>query len=392
MKLQPKLTGLERILLEEAAYARAANQQQPTSEDVEAGMAIPVLQPPPDEQAHLLQTENKPASPDICQAVRQKMLQRSFNIPNPKIRRTPGQPLEGVRLKWIEGKDIRQYDYFGEDARQLMHLLPQSIEAGWLLRPLILDEVPYNGRWHWWQQVRTQARLPKDPIPQIQFLDEPHPRCAEHLRYCLYQIDPQWADNPARKWRAVRYLFDWLLWGLGHPSVPELPQDQWDGRVHDRLYQVFDASWLIMCPYDYFGHLLEELSGPGQTIPKQIPMGKAKQLATQLFPNASIQKSIKSKGFQNCAHDYRKQLLIDPETGSGRILLAASNYCLGLIGTGTHPLLSKAAILNCYFYMPWRIFPLPIDLDIDSAAAQRDYKSRAFTLARHKGIELDYLG
>ena len=73
MKLQPKLTGLERILLEEAAYARAANQQQPTSEDVEAGMAIQVLQPPPDEQAHLLQTENKPASPDICQAVRQKI-------------------------------------------------------------------------------------------------------------------------------------------------------------------------------------------------------------------------------------------------------------------------------------------------------------------------------
>ena len=388
--MQPQLTSIERLLLEEAAYARAASTQQPSPEMVEAGIAIPVLQPPPHEGAFLFQAQNKPFPPHLIQAVQETMLARPFNIPNPKLRRTPGQPFAGVRLEWIEDKQLLHHDFFGEDARDLNHLLPQSIKAGWLLQPLLLDEVPNNGRWYYWNQARTQGRLPKTPIPQIHFQDQPHPRSAEHLRYCLHQIDPHWSDNPVSKWRAIHYFFDWLLWSLGHPSVPNLPPDRWDGRVHDRFYQVFDASWLLMRPYDYFGHLLKQASGSRPTIPKQIPMTAAKQLAEQLFPNAFTRKSDKPKGFQHRCRDYRTQLLIDPETGSGRILLAASNVCLGLIGTNTHPLLSKAALLNCYFYIPWRIFPLPIALDTNSAAAQRHYKSRAFTLARHKGIGLDY--
>lgn len=308
----------------------------------------------------------------ILDLFRQQKAKASFRVPDPRIKRSPNAPAEGWGAYHLSRSGDLEVTYVNGD----IPFKPLGTEAGWMLNPLIDDETCILGHWQYWKETQEAGRLLNTPIPRIVFESKSHPKVMGMLHYCLDMITPDWRVNAQEKWNAVRYFIDWLLWSLGHCSVPAFPVDQWDGRVHDRLYQVFDVSYMLLWPYDHFGALLEELDDELYQIPPQMTMEAAEREVKSLFP------------YRN--GDYRNQLLVDPETGTGRVLMAASNYSFELLGLNTDPLLSKIAIINLYLYAPWGIFPFEfLQHELDSAELQMCL-GRTLSVVKRKHLRTDY--
>ena len=57
--------------------------------------------------------------------------------------------------------------------------------------------------------------------------------------------------------------------------------------------------------------------------------------------------------------DARTKSVCDPCVGTGRMLLAASNYSYRLYGCDINPTVIKATLINGYVYAPWLVRPFP---------------------------------
>ena len=57
--------------------------------------------------------------------------------------------------------------------------------------------------------------------------------------------------------------------------------------------------------------------------------------------------------------DCRAKSVCDPCSGTGRLLLAASNYSMRLYGVDINRTVIKASLINGYLYAPWLVRPLP---------------------------------
>ena len=329
--------------------------------------------------------------------------------PDPRYCRTPGKGYEGRYHHYLEMR--RLYTRFGQIVTEIHYSeespatqeMLQEMEAcqymashGWFRPALMASESELNGRWRYWLETRDRGSLLKTPIPRIDWMNSPHPSALEHLYWCLDHIYPQWIKDGHQRWKAVNYFFEWLLWSFGDPMVKERPVDHWDGRAHDRLVQIFTPIPLLAAPYDYFGQLLLDLSDYRCPIPDQISMAQAKATVDNLFDRGFAQGAKKQnpKGFNSV--DYRTTPFFDLETGSGRILLAASNYSfrgtgfnIGLDTKGRSmgaKLLTMAAKLNFWLYTPEQVMPHSF---IDYCDLQRrvTWESLTFTIAKSKGID-----
>lgn len=333
---------------------------------------------------------------DIAKAVQAKFVPTN-KAPDMRVRRTPGQPAEGIQFPFIAPDQSYQVtEVFNEADDPFTKLFVQNFmllanERGYLLPKLLQIESAWHGRWRYWDETQKRGKLLNAPIPQVAFLSEPHPKVIEHLHHCLDTISPAWRQNKREAKQILRYFLDWCCWSFGHPLVTEFPRDRWGDRTHDKLFQVFNLEWLLAFPYDYFGYLLETIGGQSFDIAPQIEMTAAEQLVAELFPHGWQRKAAK-RGFGGAASfDYRNQLLFEQQSGSGRLGLVASNHCLITLGYETNRLLATANILNGYLYQPWLIYPFLFQFKRLNQADMQNLLGRYLLIVNRKGLQRDWL-
>ena len=113
--------------------------------------------------------------------------------------------------------------------------------------------------------------------------------------------------------------------------MPFFPDELRNSRAHDYMVQVFDASLFMLFPSDYLGELIDQVLN-GSSRDRLISMSSAVNTIKSIFPGRK--------------NDYRSEWLVEPECGSGRYMLAASNHTYEYQGMSSAPMLAKAAILH----------------------------------------------
>ncbi len=325
-----------------------------------------------------------PLSKDWLDEERQKWLDEDFDFktPDPRVNRMPGQRPSGYFLQTMP--------YLGEAIPEFVDgHVPEGIpdlgcEKGWMLDRLIRTEIEINGRYLYWQQTREKGALLDRPIPKIKFRKKGFQRKPlSHLKYCLDLLTDKWRDPDEVEHRiqAIGFFFDWLLWSLGHPSVesfplveeycPEENMESWRSDIHNVWFQVFDVKWLLLWPDDYFGVLLHEYG----LIDKPPSHRDCLRKATKLFPD------YKDK-------EYRTNLVVDPQCGTGRYSMALSNFTLNIAPVQlNNDLFSvQACLLNFYLFCPWGLSPLVIE----QSGSESDVLAQALQLVAVKNLSADY--
>jgi hypothetical protein len=162
------------------------------------------------------------------------------------------------------------------------------------------------------------------------------------LEHSLSQITQHGGWRGWGSWSVFENFLDWLLYGFGDRSQPNPPNEEHQG-ASNRLYQVFNLETLLAYPYDYFGDILAENQFGKQSGFFPTPMEVAELMAAMNFGT----------------EDFRAKTVCDPCVGTGRMLLAASNYSYRLFGTDINSTVIKACKVNGYLYAPWLIKPFP---------------------------------
>lgn len=223
--------------------------------------------------------------------------------------------------------------------------LKRDLQPGFLL-PYLLDfDALTYGRWEYWCEACGKEALPERPIPQIDFLDSADQRTRKMLETALDCIPRYGSWQSMGGWEYFRYLLQWLLWGFGHPTYNEPEEPFGCEGASMRLYQTLNLCAWMLWPYDYLGDLLAENAyGRKQGFfPTPMPLC---QLITQMVMGGSTE-------------DTRIQTVCDPAVGTGRFLLAASNYSLRLYGQDIDPTMCMATLVNGYLFAPYLVKPLP---------------------------------
>lgn len=215
---------------------------------------------------------------------------------------------------------------------------------GWLL-PYVMDLIPgpygMPGRWGYWLRTRLAGRLLDEPIPRIGFhADVAGPGQAAVM------AGAEILGRRLGYGAAVPRLIEWLAWGLAVAGeAPRIPRE-----TAEELYKSFDAAALLSKPGDYLGWLMCEFKGraydPSGFFP--TPLHVCELMAAMSFHD--VEQSGK---------DQRRQTVNDPCVGTGRMLLAASNYSLRLSGQDINPTCISASLVNGALFAPWMSFPFP---------------------------------
>lgn len=215
---------------------------------------------------------------------------------------------------------------------------------GWLLPYLFDLEDISCGRWRHWTEIKLAGHMIDEPIPQIEW-------------HGNTRSSPAWgmldrALNATTKcggwqgWSSFQnfdYFLDWLLWGFGCSAVEEYPKEpQGCDGASARLYQMFDLTPMLCYPSDYFGDILSENH-----------FGRR----AGFFPTPVDVCTMMVKMQMECDEDMRDKTVCDPALGTGRMLLAASNYSYRLYGMDISRTVLRAALVNGYLYAPWMVKP-----------------------------------
>ncbi len=243
--------------------------------------------------------------------------------------------------------------YQAQKQKKLNRHLKRDLKHGWLFPYLTQTENMMWGRWQYWQECQLmpevawqswkweramalienrkpeaipkfviEQTLPDRGIPQISWRYSE--QTEKMLIECLDAIPTLGGWNSWSSWSYLRYFLHWLLFGLGHPGYKELPEEpQGCEGASMRLYQLFDLSYLLMFPYDYFGKILPQISG------------KKAQQVTGFFPTPMVVSEFISKILDFiCPRDKlaKVQTVNEPAVGKSSMLLTQSNYNLWAIG------------------------------------------------------------
>jgi len=136
-----------------------------------------------------------------------------------------------------------------------------------------------------------------------------------------------------------------MLWGLGHPGYDEPEEPLGCEGASMRLYQILNLGPWMLWPFDYLGDLLAENAYGRKQGFFPTPMQIGVMMASMLMGN--------------CGEDMRAKTVCDPAVGTGRLLLAASNYSLRLYGCDIDETMCLASLVNGYLFCPWLAKPFP---------------------------------
>ena len=209
------------------------------------------------------------------------------------------------------------------------------LKRGWLLPYLeTLDRI-FSNRWHYWLRTAEKGEVMDEPIPKIKWLTMPDKETMKNLDDCIRIC------NNRSGWDAFNIFVEWLLFGFGDTGIKELPAGL-ESQIHAGWYKTFNLGLFLKNPFDYFGQYAAEFYGSG------------KSNSTAYFPTpmnvsiiiAEMITSEKDKGAS----------VYDPCVGSGRLLMAASNYSLNLYGMDIDYHILNVCKLNMWMYVPWAVF------------------------------------
>lgn len=210
---------------------------------------------------------------------------------------------------------------------------------GWLLYYLLLTEerLDIPKRWDYWLRTMAAGRILDEPIPQVDFET---PRSVEQAP--AYKAIEEWVrlvEREGRGWSPMSDLIEWFLFGLGLANeMPKMTE-----KLQDSLYRTVDLSVLLAHPYDWLGEF--------------VSLHKGKFNPNAFFPTphsvVKLMLGIQLGGIEKASS------VCDPCTGSGRMLLHASNLSLRLYGADIDRTMISIAKLNGMLYAPWLARPFP---------------------------------
>lgn len=209
---------------------------------------------------------------------------------------------------------------------------------GWLLPYLALCEQHplVSPRYDYVTRTLEAGKLLDEPIPQIHFVSEHAPEAKEGMKMLETIVDI--AERGSGYSRGIEAVCEWLGFAVGVSSEPSKIKraDQ------EQMYRTFDAGKWLVAPTDYIGQYMAERG-----------VGKA----AAFFPTPmSICTMMAMMNFDNEA-DNRAKTTMDCAVGTGRTLLAASNYSLRLYGQDINGLCVLACKINFAFFAPWHHIP-----------------------------------
>ena len=144
---------------------------------------------------------------------------------------------------------------------------------GWLLPYLIaLDDMFYK-RWHYWSEICLNNKIPKDPIPNIQF-QAPHvytkQQVQKNVKACL--------DYPRELSNPLEAFIDWLLWGFNtgdtFPAISPETDNYWYRTFNMGLFYLEPADHWSTFASDYLGknNRLGYFGTPGTVVDLMVRM------------------------------------------------------------------------------------------------------------------------
>lgn len=207
-------------------------------------------------------------------------------------------------------------------------------------RPLD-PQIEIPKRWDYWARTMQAGRLLDEEIPPVVFEQVAGEKADGYkvIDNAINLIE----RNAGGYWGSVGSFLDWLLFGFGHKC--EAPK--FSDELNEKLYRQLNLAPLLLEPYDYIGHWISVHKGawnPNAFFP--TPMHVCHLMTQMNFTGIDWREA-------------RKQKTMDPCVGSGRFLLAASNYSLRLYGMDIDPTMVKATLVNGYLYAPWLVKPFP---------------------------------
>jgi len=202
-----------------------------------------------------------------------------------------------------------------------------SKSHGWL-RIKLCD---LSERWRWWSFALLRDKVPVTPIPKISFAENFN-ESAEPYKVIKRCVDPYDRES-------FHKLLDWLLYSFGDSSVKALSFDTKHLEANFKLEPFFEE------PGDWVGHFYET-----EIISKS---GREKSgFFSTPMSICNLLTSISQPKLTDTVHE--------PCVGTGRMLLAASNYSIKLSGQDINPDLVKICKINAWLYMPSLIFPITL--------------------------------
>jgi hypothetical protein len=236
----------------------------------------------------------------------------------------------------IETAKPRKHQPDGGQQKPLSH--------GWMLPYLLAADDFTWKRWSHWYDLMQAGKIAGNGIPQIQWCFQGSPAARKMLENSLDCITRQGSWNGWSSWRYFNYLMEWLLYAFGHSGQNEEPKEPSGAEgASNRLYRVFNLETLLAYPYDFFGDILAENQHGRRAGFFPTPMNVVE---------AMVRMTISDD-------DARTKTVCDPCVGTGRMLLAASNYSYRLYGADIDGTVIKATLVNGYLYAPWLVKPFP---------------------------------
>jgi len=202
---------------------------------------------------------------------------------------------------------------------------------GWLIPYLTaLDQMFYK-RWSYWTEAVMKDQIPKEPIPEINFqmpMVYKDQLVKKNLKSCLDRASYRYSN-------VFEKFIDWILWGFNQgKEFPDI-----DEEIDDFWYRTFNLGLFYKEPADHLADLATEYNGNfGGYFP--TPGNVVKMMTEMSFAGKPQDK-------------HKKMSVMDPCSGSGVMLLYASNYSLNLFGQDISGLMCKVATVNAFIYVPW---------------------------------------
>lgn len=140
--------------------------------------------------------------------------------------------------------------------------------------------------------------------------------------------------------RGLEDVVRWLGFGLGaSDEKPEISDED-----QEQLYRLFDVSKWLLAPTDYIGQYMAEGSYGRAASFFPTPMHLCTAITAITFGHRKDE-------------DCRQLTTNDPCVGTGRFLLAASNYSLRLSGIDIMWMAVAVTKINLMIFAPWHLIP-----------------------------------
>ena len=249
------------------------------------------------------------------------------------------------------------------------------LDRGWLVAMLAEgDRIFGHGRFGWWMSALEAGRLPDSEIPQIHWRSSGDSSVRENLASVSKEIaekgqykGPPLSPAGAKKhlldlmarmsagayggWDAMAYLIRWIAWGLAvnhepePPRAPGGPANEWS----DLLYREFHLCRLQAADTDLLADVIMEQRGSGWN-PRAF-FATPMELCVMM-----VQMTMGDRTILDDGRDARLASVMDPCVGTGRMLLAASNYSVNMWACDIDPMMVDACAINLALFAPWAVY------------------------------------